>query len=210
MTAGQNHYHAIIRDFFSEKVTMHGANHLGVGWNSEASQRLRFDQFFHLFRESRQFSLNDIGCGYGLLYDHLVGRGLTVDYLGVDVSEPMISAAVAAHSDQPSCEFVVGTKASRIAEYSVASGIFNIKTSIPNAEWNDYVLAGIDEMDRSCTKGFAFNILTKYSDQERMRDDLFYADPERLFAHCKRRYSRNVALLHDYELYEFTLVVRKT
>ena len=43
---------------------------------------------------------------------------------------------------------------------------------------------------------------------ERMRPDLYYADPCRLFDHCKRRYSRHVALLHDYGLYEFTILVR--
>ena len=48
-----------------------------------------------------------------------------------------------------------------------------------------------------------------YSDPERMRAHLYYADPCRLFDHCKRRYSRHVALLHDYGLYEFTILVRK-
>jgi hypothetical protein len=42
-----------------------------------------------------------------------------------------------------------------------------------------------------------------------MRADLFYADPCVYFDLCKRRYSRQVALLHDYGLYEFTLIVRK-
>jgi len=42
-----------------------------------------------------------------------------------------------------------------------------------------------------------------------MRDDLYYADPCLLFTYCKTRYSRNVALLHDYGLHEFTLFVRK-
>ena len=27
---------------------------------------------------------------------------------------------------------------------------------------------------------------------------------------CQRRYSRHVALLHDYPLYEFTIIVRRT
>ena len=44
---------------------------------------------------------------------------------------------------------------------------------------------------------------------ERMLADLYYADPCALFDHCKTKYSRNVALLHDYGLYEFTLIVRK-
>ena len=51
-------------------------------------------------------------------------------------------------------------------------------------------------------------MLTRYADPPLMRDDLYYADPTRYFAVCKERYSRNVALLHDYDLYEFTLLVR--
>ena len=51
-------------------------------------------------------------------------------------------------------------------------------------------------------------MLTSYSDPDRMRPDLYYGDPCRLFDHCKRRYSRHVALLHDYGLYEFTILVR--
>ena len=57
--------------------------------------------------------------------------------------------------------------------------------------------------------GFAFNCLTSYSDAHKMRDYLYYADPCALFDLCKRRYSRYVALLHDYKLYEFTILVRK-
>jgi hypothetical protein len=42
-----------------------------------------------------------------------------------------------------------------------------------------------------------------------MRADLYYADPAQVFDYCKRRFSPNVALLHDYGLYEFTILVRK-
>jgi hypothetical protein len=41
-----------------------------------------------------------------------------------------------------------------------------------------------------------------------MRDYLHYADPAQVLDQCLRRYSRDVALRHDYELYEFTVVVR--
>lgn len=41
-----------------------------------------------------------------------------------------------------------------------------------------------------------------------MQDYLYYADPYALFDVCKR-YSNNVALLHDYDLYEFTMLVRE-
>jgi len=42
-----------------------------------------------------------------------------------------------------------------------------------------------------------------------MRDYLYYGDPCFYFDLCKRSYSRQVALMHDYGLYEFTLLVRK-
>jgi hypothetical protein len=42
-----------------------------------------------------------------------------------------------------------------------------------------------------------------------MRPDLYYGDPAFFFDHCKTHYARDVALLHDYGLYEFTLLVRK-
>jgi len=38
---------------------------------------------------------------------------------------------------------------------------------------------------------------------------LYYADPIFLFEHCRRTFSRFVSLIHDYPLYEFTILVRK-
>ena len=58
-------------------------------------------------------------------------------------------------------------------------------------------------------KGFAFNVLTKYSDPEFMRTDLYYADPLFLFDYCKAKFSTFVSLIHDYPLFEFTILVRK-
>ena len=64
-------------------------------------------------------------------------------------------------------------------------------------------------LNETSTRGFSFNCLTSYSDSEKMRDDLFYANPCTIFDYCKRNFSKQVALLHDYGLYEFTILVRK-
>ena len=56
---------------------------------------------------------------------------------------------------------------------------------------------------------FAFNLLTAYSSPGLQRPDLYYADACFFFDHCMKRYSRHVALLHDYGLFEFTVLVRK-
>ncbi|KAQ37574.1 hypothetical protein AJ39_03274, partial [Mycobacterium tuberculosis MD14844] len=81
----------------------------------------------------------------------------------------------------------------------------------PPAEVSDQRVSGLTGavQNAASRRGFSFNCLTSYSDASKMRDDLYYADPCALFDLCKRRYSKSVALLHDYGLYEFTILVRK-
>jgi hypothetical protein len=109
-----------------------------------------------------------------------------------------------------SWEFTADRHAIAPAEFAVASGIFNVRMGVPERNWREYVLDTIDDLASLARRGFAFNALTIYSDADRRRPDLYYADPLELFDHCKRKYSRAVALMHDYPLYEFTLIVRRS
>jgi SAM-dependent methyltransferase len=194
--------------YYTGKLAAHGPSAQGVDWNSAESQRLRFDQLVRVCGEA-DFQLNDIGCGYGAFFDYLRSLGRKCDYLGVDISEAMIARAEALHAGQPGCRFLAGRRAGRQADYTVASGIFSVRLSAADGEWHAHLLRTLEEMDAGSRRGFAFNCLTKYSDAEHMKDYLFYADPCELFDFCKKRFSRNVALLHDYGLYEFTILVRK-
>ncbi|MDZ4159932.1 MAG: hypothetical protein U1B80_09090, partial [Anaerolineaceae bacterium] len=94
-------------------------------------------------------------------------------------------------------------------DYAVSCGVFNMKQETNYDEWTLFVLECLLEMDGKASLGFSVNFLTKYSDPERMRPDLYYADPCFLFDYCKTHFSRNVALLHDYNLHDFTLLIRK-
>jgi hypothetical protein len=94
-------------------------------------------------------------------------------------------------------------------DYSIVSGTFNIKLDVSTENWTDYVIQALNSMNRISHKGLAFNMLTKYSDLEYMRSNLYYADPCFFFDYCKRNFAKDVALLHDYGLYDFTIHVRK-
>ncbi|HAI76542.1 MAG TPA: SAM-dependent methyltransferase, partial [Microscillaceae bacterium] len=61
----------------------------------------------------------------------------------------------------------------------------------------------------SSDQGFAFNALTSYSDLEFRKQELYYSDPLYLFDYCKKNFGKNVALLHDYNQYDFTIIVKK-
>lgn len=136
-------------------------------------------------------------------------RGLAIDYRGFDISADMVAAARSRHAADPRAAFTTDPVALRPATYAVASGIFNVKLDHDRAAWRDYVTATIDALHQAATHGFAFNMLSTYSDPERRKDTLYYADPCEVFDYCKRRCSPRVALLHDYPLYEFTVLVRK-
>jgi SAM-dependent methyltransferase len=196
--------------YYSEKLAAHGASPRGVDWNGAESQRLRFDELLRVCEGAAQFSINDVGCGYGALFEYLIELGKKVDYLGVDIAPAMIAKAEELHRGRPGCRFLAGERADRVADYAVASGIFNVKLSASDAAWRSHVLSSLEALDAGSRRGFAFNCLTKYSDAVLMKDYLFYADPCQLFDYCKTRFSKNVALLHDYGLYEFTIVVRKS
>ena len=95
------------------------------------------------------------------------------------------------------------------SDYTLASGIFNIRFRATNEDWLKYILETITVMNERSLKGFSFNMLTTYSDRDYMKEELYYGDPCLFFDHCKRNFSKNVALLHDYDQYDFTILVRK-
>jgi SAM-dependent methyltransferase len=197
-----------VKSYFDKRIQEHGASPRGSDWNSEISQNIRFDQLLKVV-EAPSFSLLDYGCGYGALADYLAAKGFKTDYYGYDILESAIETARQAHANKPHCSFFSDRSQLPICDYTVASGIFNFRGEQSFDEWTEYVLGVLNEFNQLSRHGFSSNFLTKYSDADKMRPDLYYADPLFLFDYCKCNFSKNVALLHDYRLYDFTLIVRK-
>jgi SAM-dependent methyltransferase len=201
-----------VGEYYADRLQRFGPTPRGVDWNSAESQELRFSRLLEVVSPDDPSvcpSLLDIGCGYGALLEYVRGRSLSLDYRGFDISEPMIAAARARHGERPGATFASDVGALAPATYVVASGIFNVKLSFTSAQWRAYVLDTLTALDRWSIAGFAFNMLSTHSDPGRRRDDLYYANPRHLFHLCTRRFSPRVALLHDYHLFEFTVIVRK-
>ena len=198
------------RQYFEERLTTHGTTARGVDWNSETAQELRFSQLIKVIHPDQPFSLLDYGCGYGALAGYLLKLNYPLHkYVGFDILESMVAKAREQYNAQTEWTFTSEFDMLGEVDYAIASGIFNLKLDTPFDEWTQYVTSELHKMDHLTRKGFSFNMLTKYSDAEYMRPHLYYADPCYLFDYCKRHFSRNVALLHDYEVYDFTLIVRK-
>ncbi|HJR79590.1 MAG TPA: hypothetical protein VJ821_05930 [Anaerolineales bacterium] len=200
-----------LSEYFSRKLEEFGATPRGVDYNGPEAQGHRFEQLVKIIQPAQPFTMIDYGCGYGAMFDFLKRKDWQFEYFGLDVIDRMVIAARETHKDFPNAHFTTLESELPAADYLVAGSIFNIKLQATYENWQEFVVKSLRQMNRLCSKGFAFNMLTKYSDADRMaqRPDLFYGDPLFFFDLCKREFSRNIALLHDYGLYDFTILVRK-
>lgn len=197
-------------EYYGSRIREHGATHWGADWNSRESQELRFDQLLKAapVPDGQPLPVIDYGCGYGALVGYLDTCGVPFRYSGYDVCEEALAVARRTYGQRSDCTFTSSAADLEPADLTVASGIFNHRFDVSDEEYTAHVLETIDEMARLSRCALAFNMLTRYSDADRMRDDLYYGDPCFFFDYCKRNLSRHVALLHDYGLYEYTIIVR--
>lgn len=196
-----------IRDLYAENLATHGLSSKSVGWKDEDSQLLRFRKLAQVIDRSGSFTVNDWGCGYGAMFGFLDGLpGVELSrYAGYDICQEMVEAAAQA-VNSPRARFVLGSEMEE-ADYSFVSGTFNVKLQAADADWEGYVKERLEAIYAQSRRGMAFNLLTSYVDWK--QENLFYADPSVFFDFCKRHLSRYVTLLHDYPLYEWTILVRR-
>ncbi|MFA6208469.1 MAG: class I SAM-dependent methyltransferase [Candidatus Obscuribacterales bacterium] len=198
-----------VSSYYSAKLAEHGTVPKGVDWNDETTQNLRFDQLLQVLGDCTSASVLDYGCGYGALLGSLKAADWCGKYIGFDWSEVMIDSAQRLFAEHENVSFLSNSEEIPPCDYAIASGIFNVKLDSPDRDWLKHIFNTLDHLDSLCTKGFAVNFLTSYSDVVRMRDDLYYANPTFILEHCLRRYSKTVGLLHDYPLFEFTVLIKK-
>lgn len=198
-----------VRAYYSGKIEHHGPTPRGVDWPNAASQYLRFVQLLKVCDFGRPFSLNDFGCGYGALLEYLAMRHSEAEiaYRGIDISASMIAAARERWTDRRA-EFFVGSGCGRIADYSLASGTFNVRLGRPVADWESYTEAMLSDLKACSRIGFAVNFMLPHDDMP-AEAELYRSPPGRWVAFCRKQLGCSVRVLRGYGLREFTLLIRR-
>lgn len=200
-----------IDQYYTQKVRNHGATPLGVDWPCLPTQELRFVQLLRLCDFEAPFSLNDIGCGYGAMLAFLAKRHRRkkINYLGVDLSLAMITEARQLWHKRRDTEFLVANASPRVADYSVASGIFNVKLNQPEALWAQFIEKTLAAMHSTSRRGFAVNFLAPLAEGAAAKPEL-YRVPSALWGkYCEQEFGATVEVLGSYGMREYTLLVRK-
>jgi SAM-dependent methyltransferase len=200
---------ARVREYYSGTIERHGPTPLGVDWPNAVSQYLRFVQLLKVCDFARPFSLNDFGCGYGALLEYLAMRHSEAEivYRGIDISPSMIAGARERWAGHDRAKFVVGLRCSQMADYSLASGVFNVRLGHPLADWESYVESILRDMQAGSRIGFAVNFMLPHEDKP-AEEELYRSEPQRWVDFCRKQLGCSVKLLGDYGLREFTLLIR--
>lgn len=199
---------------YDRRLKRFGARPEGVFWLDADGQRLRFEILSRIMEGAGESVIvNDLGCGYGAFFRFLKDRPVMEDglYLGYDISKSMVEKAKRLNDD-PRAKFVQGPIATWRADYSFASGTYNMRMDTDTGEWAEYVRASLVQLWSASERGLAFNML---ADEDSIRrgkprqDDLYYARSREYLDFCRRELSPHSILIDDYPLAEWTIAVSR-
>lgn len=185
----------------------HGPTSKGVDWGADTERlKLRYDLMLDVTRRASKpdWSILDVGCGYGGFLDHVRKQGLDPRYTGVDTSQAMIDWATE-NFDNASFQtgdFLQWTEV-QSHDYIVCNGILTQKLDTPGLEMDAFAAQLIRKMYDACRIGVAFNVMTTKANF--YAPNLYYRNPAEMLAWCMTEITPHIRLNHSYPLFEFTV-----
>lgn len=197
--------------YYDGTLADHGPTPRGVDWSCKPTQELRFIKLLRICTFKSACSINDLGCGYGALREFLRQRHrhASIDYLGVDLSESMVAAARARWGHLPQTRFETTSALPRVADYSVASGLFNVRLNHADSEWEPWVAAILRTLHAASRLGFAVNFLAPPQPGEASPSALYRPAVDQWANYCEEALGATVERITGYGMREYTLLVRK-
>jgi len=200
----------LISSAYTYRINQCGPVANGVFWKDQDGQVLRYELLLQAVAEEDlgdPITVNDLGCGYGALFDLLADQHMMKDghYFGYDISPKMIIEARSQHPD-PRATFIESPVATEMADYSFVSGTYNMNFGARRDIWGEYVKTSLKRLWDKTSKVMAFNMLDSASPERLL--DLYYADRNEFVAFALTL-SPEVEIIDDYPLTEFTIYVKR-
>ena len=188
----QSLYERSISSAYTQRFKRKGASAEGVFWASEITQIARFEHALiklgTIFGKN-SYQLADIGCGYGALYAFMraTPRYHSVDYFGVDINASLIAHcqrqfSVDAH------RFRRGRCPQQMVDASLFIGTFNLCHTDDYSLWEDYICTQIALSWQQTKTAMVVNMTSLKKPQ--IRNNIFYAEPERFASMLETRFGR--------------------
>ena len=150
---------ASIFRFHNEMIKEYGANDIAaLGWKSREAQLARY-KILSGIADLDDCSVIDVGCGHGDLRPFLGEHYPNLHYLGIEQIPALLDIAIERYAHLPETLFFEGDFSIAelpLTDYVIACGALSYHNSDPL-----YIFMMIEKLFNACTKGFAFNLLSK-------------------------------------------------
>ena len=183
----------------------------GVFWNSKISQDLRLNIILDKILQnakSDEFSIADIGCGYGRLYEIIRERKLDgkVQYHGFDINQKIISFCKN-NIDFENIKFSISAFPFNKTDYVVMSGTYNLTPTNNISLWEDYIIKNLTSNWKLVQKAMIFNCLIK--EKRKIEKKLYYTELSWIQKICERNFSDPEVIKHNLLKDDITIILKK-
>ena len=200
-----------ISKIYSKRFDNYNNTPKGVFWNSKLSQDLRLNIILDKILQnakSDEFSIADIGCGYGRLYEIIRERKLDgkVQYHGFDINQKIISFCKN-NIDFENIKFSISAFPSNETDYVVMSGTYNLTPTNNISLWEDYIIKNLTSNWKLVQKAMIFNCLIK--EKRKIEKKLYYTELSWIKKICERRFCDPEVIKHNLLKDDITIILKK-
>ena len=186
---------ARINESYRKRLQDFGATAKGVFWRSKASQIARFDALLGSAQRlvKKNFSIADIGCGYGAMLDFIdsTPRYFGTSYEGVDINRSMIACCKQKFPSRSNL-FSHGKKPTKVVDFCGFSGTFNLTHCTKANVWQDYIFENLENCMPYCRYGLIVNLIC--ANEMNIHEGIFYANKTMFTKRAEFHFGRTIAM----------------
>ena len=200
-----------ISSIYNKRFDNYNNTPKGVFWNSKLSQDLRLniilDKILKI-SQSNVFSISDVGCGYGRLYEIIRDRNLDgkVEYQGFDINQKLINFCKN-NKDFKNVKFEISTFPLNNTDYIVMSGTYNLAPTNNISLWEDYIIKNLKINWKFVKKAMIFNCLIK--EKKQINKTLYYTDLSWIKKICEKNFCQPIIIKHQMLKEDITVILKK-
>ena len=179
---------ATIAQKYNKRFTKWGAVPEASLWFSKERQLVRFKLIADVIAQKRpkeNFSINDIGCGYGAFIPYLFKRFPIADftYTGFEIAEKPLNYCIKKYQTS-NIVFEMGNSPKRQSDFSIMSGTYNYAPVLSPKVWQAYLFKNLSQIWSYSRCGMIFN-LSIASEAKITSQNISYFSQENVMEFCQ-------------------------
>ena len=191
---------ATIARTYNKRFTKLGAVPEASLWFSKERQLVRFKLIADVVAQKRpkeNFSITDIGCGYGAFVPYLFQRFPNEDftYTGFEIAEKPLNYCIKTYK-RSNVVFKMGNLPKRHSDFSIMSGTYNYAPVLSPKVWQAYLFKNLSQIWSYSRLGIIFN-LSVASEAKITSQNISYFSQENVMIFCQNELGKTSLSFSD-------------